>query len=91
MAAKKTTTEPKATKKSKTPKPKKERGMSALDAAAKVLGESKGPMASMQMIAQTPRMTSVGAFSRWWRGRSEGRLLRDVGQRGRTRATAPCL
>jgi hypothetical protein len=50
MAAKKTTTEPKATKKTKAAKPKKERGMSALDAAAKVLGESKEPLASKQMI-----------------------------------------
>ncbi|OAI57942.1 hypothetical protein AYO47_00170 [Planctomyces sp. SCGC AG-212-M04] len=42
MAAKKT-----ATKKQT---PKTERGMSALDAAAKVLGEASQPMASKEMI-----------------------------------------
>jgi hypothetical protein len=58
MAAKTTKTETKktTTKAEATPKkakaPKAERGMSALDAAAKVLGESSEPMATKQMIEQ---------------------------------------
>jgi hypothetical protein len=51
MAAKKTTTKKTITK--------TERGMTALDAAAKVLGEAKEPLASKAMI------TAMGA-KRYW-------------------------
>jgi hypothetical protein len=52
---KKATKAPKATKAAKTPKAKKpaaktEGKLSCLDAAAKVLGESKGPMNTKEMI-----------------------------------------
>ena len=46
MATKKKTT----TARKKTAKKKTDRGMSALDAAAKVLGESKEPMNTKEMI-----------------------------------------
>ncbi|WP_197453487.1 HTH domain-containing protein [Caulifigura coniformis] len=48
MAAKTTKTEAKKATITKAPKP--ERGMSALDAAAKVLGEASEPMATKAMI-----------------------------------------
>ncbi len=60
MATKKKTPKASAKPAKKTAKKKTDRGMSALDAAAKVLGEAKQPMGTKEMI-------EAMAAKRYWK------------------------
>ena len=84
MATKKKTTKASAKPAKKTAKKKTDRGMSALDAAAKVLGEANEPMTSKDMVeamaakgywkspgGKTPHATLYSA------------VLREIGKKGK--------